>query len=109
MKQVLAIGSRLFVRRLTLGGAAGRVVEPPQAARALRQALEHPMTGLVLVESRLLDGLRGELLEGGGPGKPVVVAVGDSQESILRRQIGRVLGADLLAKDPAEARPKEVS
>ncbi len=101
MKSVMAIGSRVFVRQLILGGAVGRVVKPEEVADTLRSALSESEVGLILLEAAHVEKLPGDLYkEAFSSHDPEVVALGSRSNDVLRKRIRQTLGADLLVEKP---------
>ena len=97
MPTVIALGARLFVRQLMLGGAQGRVAEKADVAEKLLAALEEPGAGLILLDAALAEGLPRDLAARAFANRePQVVALGAAWDDSLRRRIRQVLGADLL-------------
>jgi vacuolar-type H+-ATPase subunit F/Vma7 len=98
MAAILALGSQVFVRRMELGGAAGRAVDAGSVAAALESAIAGKEVGLVLLEAPLVAALAPDVYERVFSCRnPVVVAVGGRMNEVLRRRIREVVGADLLS------------
>jgi hypothetical protein len=103
MKQILAIGSRPFVRQAALGGAVAHVAPTgPEGVEVIRGALARSDVGLIVIEAGILDP-SDELLRKRRDGDPIVVTVGKGQAEHLRREARRVLGADVLAVEESKS------
>jgi hypothetical protein len=103
MKQILAIGSRPFVRQAALGGAVAHVAPAgPAGVDAIRHALTRKEVGLIVVEAGMLDPADA-LLRTRHAGAPILVTVGPGQQEYLRREARRVLGADVLSGEKTES------
>jgi vacuolar-type H+-ATPase subunit F/Vma7 len=98
MSDVIALGSRVFVRQLKLGGTRGRIADAATIAPTLTALLRDPAVGLIMLEGDLVDSLPEDLYRQAFYSRtPEVVALGQGWNEVLRRRIRRVMGADLLA------------
>lgn len=99
MASIVALGERMFVRQLTLGGAVGRVVGPHTVVEALTDLLDDKNVGLVILDGSLVEHLPADLHRRAfHSAQPEVCALGDAWHRILRLRARQVLGADMLSE-----------
>ena len=96
--KILALGDRMFLLHLEMGGTDGRLVDRNTVVAVLSETLSDSNVGLVLLEASLVDALPEELYRRAFYNRqPEVVAMGGHWNEVLRRRVMQVLGADLLA------------